>query len=67
VVEDPKVAAADALEEMRRDSDAILATTARLLKHLEELLEASRRQLAAQEGFARAKAALHRKIWMTSA
>jgi hypothetical protein len=55
VVEDRKVAAADALEEMRRDSDAILANTARLLKDLEELLEASRQQLTAQEGFAGAK------------
>ena len=50
MVERQKVANADeALEKMRRDTDALLAESARLVKQLDELLEDSRQQLATKE------------------
>jgi hypothetical protein len=44
-----KPPAEDELERMRRETDAILATSARLVKELEDLLETSRQLRAAQE------------------
>ena len=45
----PAATADDALEEMRRETDAILATSAKLLKELEQLIEESRQLRASQQ------------------